>query len=104
MSSFDIPEQETTIVSNHDRAQFAELMLESVFAVCSDAILVTDTIGVISRSNPKATELFGYTLTELIGMRIELLLPERFRDRHPSHREDYDSDPRVRQLGNGMQL
>jgi PAS domain S-box-containing protein len=48
--------------------------------------------------------LFGYTRLELIGMRMESLLPERFRDRHPSHRENYSAQPRTRQMGQAMKL
>src|ERR1700728_4373092 len=104
LRSPDSPKREAAVLAERDGAEFAQLTLESVFAQCSDAIFVTDTDGMIRSSNPKATELFGYTRPELLGMRIESLLPERFRDRHPSHRENYNAEPRTRQMGHAMKL
>jgi len=104
MNSSESAEPYTKVLTESDRAEFTQLTLESVFTQCSDAIFVTDTDGMIRSSNPKASELFGYTHVELIGMRIDSLLPERFRDRHPSHREDYNSQPRTRQMGHAMKL
>jgi formate hydrogenlyase transcriptional activator len=104
LRSPDSPEKAATVLAEHNGAEFAQLTLESVFALCSDAIFVTDTCGMIRSSNPRASELFGYTRPELIGMRIESLLPERFRDRHSRHREDYNGDPRTRQVGHAMTL
>jgi len=48
--------------------------------------------------------LFGYTRTEFAGMNIEDLVPERFRRRHPGHRENYNAHPRTRQMGAAMNL
>ena len=98
------PGQDGSVVSQREPGGFAQLTLESVFAVCSDAIFVTGTDGVIRSSNPKASELFGYSGSELIGMRMESLLPERFRDRDSNHREVFDVHPRTRQMGNAMNL
>jgi PAS domain S-box-containing protein len=104
MRSSNLPERDETVSAERARAEFAQLTLESVFAQCSDAIFVTDSDGTIRSANPKATELFGYASPELIGMRIESLLPERFRDRHPNHRENYSVHPRARQMGHAMKL
>jgi formate hydrogenlyase transcriptional activator len=104
MRSPDSPEQNATALTEHNRSEFAQLTLESVFAQCSDAIFVTDGDGVIRSSNPKATELFGYTRPELIGMKIESLLPERFRDHHPSDRQGKNAQPGTRQMGRAMKL
>jgi len=85
-------------------SELAQLTLESVFAQCSDAIFVTDSDGIIRSANPKATELFGYTHSKLIGMKIDSLLPERFRDHHPGHRVNFCTEPRTRQMSRAMKL
>jgi PAS domain S-box-containing protein len=104
MSSSDVSERVASGPTENDRAEFTQSILESVFAQCSDAILVTDIDGMIRSSNPKATELFGYTRPELSGMRIDSLLPERFRDRHPGHGDKYNPQPRARQVSHAMKL
>lgn len=83
---------------------FVQSALENLFEISPDAILVTDATGAIRNANPRATELFGYTRTEFTRMRVEDLVPERFRPQHPSHRENYGAHPRVRQMGAALNL
>ncbi|HSZ18130.1 MAG TPA: sigma 54-interacting transcriptional regulator [Terracidiphilus sp.] len=78
--------------------------MANLFDVSPDAIFVTDGAGVIRSANPRAAELFGYTQAELLGQAIENLVPERFRKRHPSHRENYNAHPRTRQMGAALHL
>jgi PAS domain S-box-containing protein len=48
--------------------------------------------------------LFGYGQEELLGQPIELLVPERFRDKHVADREGYFAEPRVRPMGINLEL
>ncbi|HEY4380043.1 MAG TPA: sigma 54-interacting transcriptional regulator [Acidobacteriaceae bacterium] len=86
------------------QAIFAQFASETLFNLSPDAILVTDSKGIIRAVNPRTAELFGYSLDELIGMPIEGLVPARFRGRHPSHRENYSAHPRTRQMGAALNL
>ena len=104
MRPSDSPEQDAAAVAAHERAQFARFALENLFDVSPDAIFVTDTEGVIRGANPRAAELFGHTQAELYGQPIENLVPERFRRKHPGHRENYNAHPRARQMGAAMNL
>ncbi len=83
---------------------FAQDTIEKLFEFSPDAILVTDGQGVMRAANPRAEELFGYSSEELVGQRVEMLVPERSRGGHPSHREDYGAAPRARQMGAAMNL
>ena len=85
-------------------SKFARIALENLFEISPDAIIVTEADGMIREANPRATELFGYTYEELIGKKVDELIPERFRGRHPSHRENYNAHPRERQMGAAMEL
>ena len=77
---------------------------ESLFELSPDAIVVTDGLGVIRAANPRTAELFGYGPDELVGMKVEALVPARIRGRHPAHRENYSAHPRTRQMGAAMNL
>ncbi len=69
-----------------------------------DAILVVDKGGLIELANRQAEVLFGYPRAELLGQTVDLLVPERARAVHPSHRSTYSHDPRTRPMGAGLDL
>jgi PAS domain S-box-containing protein len=48
----------------------------------SDAVIVADLSGAIRFWNPAAERLFGFTETEALGNSLDLIVPERFRERH----------------------
>src|ERR1700678_251045 len=48
--------------------------------------------------------MFGYQRDELLGQEIEILVPQRFRGRHPQHRKEFFAQPRVRPMGQGLGL
>jgi PAS domain S-box-containing protein len=98
------PEKDAAASGKKEQAELAQSALENLFDVSPDAIFVTDAAGVIRGANPRAAELFGYTQIELFGQPIENMVPERFRSRHPSHRENYNAHPRARQMGVALNL
>jgi PAS domain S-box-containing protein len=58
-----------------EQAHRSQMWLESVLESVAEAVLVTDALGFIRYANPAATELSGWTLSELTGKAIEKCLP-----------------------------
>jgi len=76
----------------------------SLLEFVPDAIVIADRGGHIVYANRMANEVFGYESAELVGLKVEMLLPARFRGAHEAHRKDYDGAPRARPMGLGMSL
>jgi len=79
-------------------------MLERLFETSPDAIVVVDGNGVVRKVNQQAEITFGYMREEMLGQRIEQLIPERYHKRHRQHRRNYFADPRARKMGIGLEL
>jgi len=79
-------------------------MIMALLQSASQAILSVNRDGRIVLANPKTEEMFGYSGEELLGARIEILLPESRRMAHGHDREEFFARPRVRPMGIGMDL
>lgn len=82
----------------------AEERLRLVVEASPSGMIMVDQHGVIVLVNAQVERLFAYTREELIGKKIEVIVPERFRSEHPAHREKFFSDPRARAMGAGRDL
>ena len=82
----------------------AQTLFENFFEFSPDAIVATDGNGRITRVNSAVEKVFGYARTELEGLPVETLMPERFRPAHPDHRARYTARPSVRPMGTGLEL
>jgi PAS domain S-box-containing protein len=74
------------------------------FKAASESLIMVDHTGHILEVKPKTEQLFGYHKDELIGQPVELLLPEKVRERHRTHREIYFISSRTRSMGTGQNL
>jgi hypothetical protein len=54
--------------------------------------------------NRQAETMFGYPRDRVVGATVEMLLPERLRERHVAHRATYFRDPHIRPMGRGLDL
>jgi PAS domain S-box-containing protein len=61
---------------------FSELIAQAVLLARSDAIIAADRDGIICFWNPGAERIFGHTSGEAIGRSLDLIIPERLRQRH----------------------
>jgi PAS domain S-box-containing protein len=70
----------------------------------TDAIVVVNNDGEILLANESAEKLFGYSPDELLGQKVEVLVPDAFRHKHAKHRTSYYKAPRSRPLVSGLEL
>ena len=82
-----------------------ERLFYGLFEFAPDAIISVNENGKINLINSQAEILFGYSRTELLNKEIEILIPEKYRNRHAQHRSNYQKDPKVRPMGaSGLSL
>jgi len=78
---------------------------EALFQHASMGILVADARGEIVLANNFLLDQFGYSTTEeLIGNKVEQLIPRRYHENHENHRKGYIKKPQARPMGVGMEL
>ena len=76
----------------------------AVLDASPNAIIAVDGEGRITYANPQVEGTFGYAVAEVLGQRVELLLPERTAAGHAAHRSAYTANPVARPMGIGLDL
>jgi len=89
-------------LSSENLANF--LLSQTLLDAIPDATLLVDENGAIRQINAQVESLFGYRHDDLIGQKVEILLPERHRARHVSDRTNYTHAPKIRAMGSGLEL
>jgi PAS domain S-box-containing protein len=106
LCGFDTTEGPMVAVAIRDvtGARRNEQRLRAVLSSAPDAMIGVDAAGRIEIVNGQAETTFGWTAGELVGQRIEVLVPDAVAARHATYRTIFAGEPSSRPMGSGMQL
>ncbi len=83
---------------------YGKTHMASLFENATEGILLTNEQGAIVLANPAAEKMFGYEEKEMVGNKIEMLIPKRFQGGHSKLREGFYHNPQNRTMGSGRDL
>ncbi len=81
-----------------------EQRFQELINAAPDAMVIVDARGDITLVNNQTERLFGYDRSELIGQKVEILVPQENRANHPKLREHYVRNASVRPIGQALSL
>ncbi len=87
----------------HGDAEGAQIF-RRLLDTAPDPTIVVDEQGRIAFANAQTERVFGHSHEQLLGQRVEVLIPERFRGEHVGHRASFMGQPKVRSMGSGLEL
>ncbi len=79
-------------------------LFRKLFDVAPDPILIIDKDGSIVLANNETERVFGHTVSELTGKKIEILVPAKYRGGHEKLRGNFHDKPSIRPMGFGRDL
>jgi PAS domain S-box-containing protein len=94
----------TVVCQDASERHNAQELLEELLEESPDATVLVDSDGLIMKVNRQTEAVFGYRGEDLVGQRVEVLVPQRAHGRHVAHRTEYSADPHRRPMGTGLAL
>jgi len=82
----------------------SDLPFRELVDAAPDGVIVCDQDGRIVLVNAEAERMFGYGRHELVGQKVDVLVPDRARPQHGHYLGGYTGAPRLRPMGIGMEL
>ena len=78
--------------------QKSKTRFSGILEIASDAIISVDNQQTIILFNEKAQEIFGYSLEEILGQPLSLLIPKRFQNAHHNYTQEFINSSITRQI------
>jgi len=94
----------TSTIRRISEVDDSETYFRTLLESAPDAMIIIDEQGKIAIVNRQAEEMFGYDRQDMLGQKIELLLPDHLKRIHTEHRAAFADDPRLRPMGAGLDL
>ncbi|CUH77394.1 hypothetical protein SAMN04488093_102162 [Tropicibacter naphthalenivorans] len=71
------------------------LRVRAMFSAVDNAIVVIDQDGIIEEFNPAASQIFGYEAQEIVGKKLETLMPKSDAENHQGYVRNFDGQSRI---------
>ncbi len=85
-------------------ARGGEKIFRALLESAPDAKVITNRDGRIVLVNAQTEKMFGYKREELLDRNVEMLMPARYRTKHPDHRRQFAADPKPRGMRADLEL
>ena len=99
-----LSEQAAQLDARQAELRRTEAWYRGIIENSPDGILVMNADGDIILANPRAEAIFGYEPAKLIGQKVEALVPESIRSKHPANRSRFMRGESPRGMGEGIEL
>ncbi|MBV2169965.1 MAG: PAS domain S-box protein, partial [Bdellovibrio sp.] len=93
----------TAVIDITERKK-AEDRFRMVVEAAPNSMIMVNKMGEMVLVNSQAEKLFGYAREEMIGKPVELLIPSKFKESHPTLRRAFLEHPQARPMGEGRDL
>lgn len=81
-----------------------ETKFKAILEHIVDSVIIIDCEGNIHMANESTVQMFGYSLRELTGKNIKILMPSPYRDEHDSYLSNYQSSGVKKIIGKGREI
>jgi PAS domain S-box-containing protein len=100
----ELEESNTELAAINAELSVSEEKFKALLESAPDAMVIVNSEGKIILVNSQTERLFGYSSVEMLNHAVEMLLPERYRTKHPDHRRMFLADSKFRPMGVGLEL
>ena len=84
-----IEDLEAKVVERTKDLADSETRVRSILNSAADCVIVIDSAGVVREFNPSAEATFGYKASQIVGGKVEVLMPKRYAPDHDAHLQRY---------------
>lgn len=94
----------TELEEENRKRQESDQMFKNLLEAAPDALVIVNQEGRIELVNKQCENVFGYSKSELLGQKVEMLIPKRYSGNHEGHRSGFFANPKMRPMGSNLEL